>query len=136
MAGQIQATGWLRPYDESGTAAAPGGGRAFRWIPASIPALFADLAQMRPDVDAVVDLGGIDGRLTYDRLTYARLWERAQRVAGGLAARGVRPGDRVAIRLPNGKDWCLAFLGAQAAGAVAVPVQHTVHRRRGRLRDR
>ena len=57
MAGQIQAAGWLRPYDESGTAAAPGGGRAFRWIPASIPALFADLAQMRPDVDAVVDLG-------------------------------------------------------------------------------
>ena len=124
MAGQSQATGWLRPYDESGTAAVPGGGRAFRWIPASVPALFADLAQMRPDVDAVVDLGqrdrlsiGIDGRLTY-----ARLWERAQRVAGGLAARGVRPGDRVAIRLPNGNDWCLAFLGAQAAGAVAVPV--------------
>ena len=34
----------------------------------------------------------------------------------------MRPGDRVAIRLPNGNDWCLAFLGAQAAGAVAVPV--------------
>ncbi len=131
MAGQIRAAGWLRPYDESGTAATPGGGRAFRWIPASIPALFADLAQMRPDVDAVVDLGsptaahvrqahvgiGFDGRLTY-----ARLWERAQRVAGGLAARGVRPGDRVGIRLPNGDDWCLAFLGAQAAGAVPVPV--------------
>ena len=128
MAAQIRAAGWLRPYDESGTAATPGGGRAFRWIPASIPALFADLAQMRPDVDAVVDLGsptgerdhsfiGIDGRLTY-----ARLWERAQRVAGGLAARGVRPGDRVGIRLPNGDDWCLAFLGAQAAGAVPVPV--------------
>ena len=123
MAGQIRAASWLRPYDESGTVAAPSGGRAFRWIPASVPALFADLAQMRPVVDAVVDLGerdrsflGIDGRLTY-----ARLWERAQR-AGGLAARGVRPGDRVAIRLPNGKDWCLAFLGAQSAGAVAVPV--------------
>ena len=63
MAGQVQATGWLRPYDESGTAAAPGGGRAFRWIPASVPALFADLAQMRPDVDAVVDLGDLAGRI-------------------------------------------------------------------------
>ena len=128
MAGQIEAAGWLRPYDESGTAVTHTGGRGFRWIPASVPALFADLAGMRPDVDAVIDLGARlserDGWFTgaRGRLTYARLWERAQRVAGGLAAGGVRPGDRVAIRLPNGMDWCLAFLGAQAAGAVAVPV--------------
>jgi long-chain acyl-CoA synthetase len=128
MAGQVQAAGWLRPYDESGTAVTPTGGREFRWIPASVPALFADLAGMRPDTDAVIDLGVRPGERggsftgARGRLTYARLWERAQRVAGGLAARGVRPGDRIAIRLPNGMDWCLAFLGAQAAGAVAVPV--------------
>jgi long-chain acyl-CoA synthetase len=128
VADQIQAAAWLRPYDESGTAVTPTAGRRFRWIPASVPALFADLTEMRPDVDAVIDLGArlgeCDGSSAGDagRLTYARLWERAQRVAGGLAARGVRPGDRVAIRLPNGGDWCLAFLGAQAAGAVAVPV--------------
>src|SRR5690242_4849716 len=121
MAGQIETAGWLRPYDESGTAVTPTGGRGFRWIPASVPALFADLAGMRPDADAVIDLRARlserDGSFTgaRGRLTYARLWERAQRVAGGLAARGVRPGDRVAIRLPNGMDWCLAFLGAQAA---------------------
>jgi long-chain acyl-CoA synthetase len=128
MAGQIQEAGWLRPYDESGTTVTPGGGRSFRWIPASVPALFADLAEMRPDTDAVIDLGarpsGRDGSPAdpAGRLSYARLWERALRVAGGFAARGVRPGDRVAIRLPNGADWCLAFLGALAAGAVAVPV--------------
>jgi long-chain acyl-CoA synthetase len=130
MAGQIEAAGWLRPY-ESGTAVTHTGGRGFRWIPASVPALFADLAGMRPDVDAVIDLGARlsehDGWFTgaRGRLTYARLWERAQPVAGGLAAGGVRPGDRVAIRLPNGMDWRLAFLGAQAAGAVAVPVSIT-----------
>src|SRR4029079_19264814 len=44
------------------------------------------------------------------------------RVAGGLRASGVRPGDRVAVRLPNGADWVVAFFGAQLAGAVAVPV--------------
>jgi hypothetical protein len=95
MAGQIEAAGWLRPYDESGTAVTHTGGRGFRWIPASVPALFADLAGMRPDVDAVIDLGARlsehDGWFTgaRGRLTYARLWERAQRVAGGLAAGGV-----------------------------------------------
>jgi hypothetical protein len=31
-------------------------------------------------------------------------------------------GDRVAIRLPNGADWCLAFLGATLAGAIPVAV--------------
>jgi acyl-CoA synthetase (AMP-forming)/AMP-acid ligase II len=34
----------------------------------------------------------------------------------------VRRGDRVAIRLPNGVPWALAFLGALLAGAVAVPI--------------
>jgi long-chain acyl-CoA synthetase len=125
MAGQSKAAGWLRPYDESGTAVTQAGDHLFRWIPASVPALFADLAEMRPDADAVVDLGRPgerDGSLAGVRLSYARLWERVRRVAGGFAARGVLPGERIAIRLPNGADWCLAFLGAQAAGAVAVPV--------------
>jgi acyl-CoA synthetase (AMP-forming)/AMP-acid ligase II len=52
VAGQIQAAAWLRPYDESGTAVTSAAGRRFRWIPASVPALFADLAAMRPEADA------------------------------------------------------------------------------------
>ena len=55
-------------------------------------------------------------------LSYGELWERAARVAGGLRAAGVGRGDRVAIRLPNGIDWVLAFFGAQLPGAVVVPV--------------
>ena len=39
------------------------------------------------------------------------LWDRAARVAGGLRALGIQRGDRVAIRLGNGADWVLAFLG-------------------------
>jgi long-chain acyl-CoA synthetase len=64
----------------------------------------------------VVDLG------TGRRLDHQELWDGAARVAGGLRATGVRAGDRVAIRLPNGADWCLAFLGSVLAGAVPVPV--------------
>src|SRR4029077_16049383 len=56
------------------------------------------------------------------RVTYRELWDRAARVAGGLKQAGITRGDRVAIRLGNGLDWCFAFFGAQMAGAVAVPV--------------
>ena len=55
-------------------------------------------------------------------MSYGELWDRAARVAGGLRGAGVERGDRVAIRMPNGIDWALAFFGAQLAGAVVVPV--------------
>ena len=35
---------------------------------------------------------------------------------------GIQPGVRVAIRLANGADWCIAFFAIQMAGTVAVPV--------------
>src|SRR4051794_16100048 len=57
-----------------------------------------------------------------EALSYRELWDRAARVAGGLRAQGIEPGDRVAIRLLNGIPWVLAFWGAQIAGAVTVPV--------------
>jgi acyl-CoA synthetase (AMP-forming)/AMP-acid ligase II len=43
-------------------------------------------------------------------------------VAGGLKSLGIARGDRVAIQLGNGINWCLAFFGAQMAGAIVVPV--------------
>jgi acyl-CoA synthetase (AMP-forming)/AMP-acid ligase II len=81
-----------------------------------LPALVRATVDRTPRAEAVVDVAS--GR----RLDYAGLWDAARRVAGGVAASGVRPGDRVAIRLPNGADWCLAFLGAVLAGAAPVPV--------------
>ncbi|MEJ8837316.1 AMP-binding protein [Ramlibacter sp. AN1133] len=55
-------------------------------------------------------------------LTYAQLRERVARAAGAWKARGLRPGDRVAIKLPDGIDWVVAFLGTIWAGGVAVAV--------------
>ncbi|MGW7465272.1 amino acid adenylation domain-containing protein [Streptomyces xantholiticus] len=55
-------------------------------------------------------------------LTYGELAERALRVAGALRARGVEPGDAVAIRLPKGPDQLVAVLGVHAAGAHYVPI--------------
>ncbi|MFP5502523.1 MAG: AMP-binding protein, partial [Candidatus Sericytochromatia bacterium] len=54
-------------------------------------------------------------------LTFAEMAEAARRVAAGLQARGVKPGDRVLLVLPTGLDFLSAFYGTLLAGAVAVP---------------
>ena len=43
-------------------------------------------------------------------------------LAARLAARGVRPGDRVLLQGSNSPEWCAAFLGIVALGAVSVPL--------------
>ncbi|EIV91084.1 amino acid adenylation enzyme/thioester reductase family protein [Frankia sp. QA3] len=55
-------------------------------------------------------------------LSYGELAARALAVAGRLAARGVRPGDLVAVSLPKGPEQVVAVLGVLAAGAAYVPV--------------
>ncbi len=55
-------------------------------------------------------------------LTHAGTAERALRIAAGLRARGVRPGDAVGVHLPKGADQVCAVLGVLAAGAAYVPV--------------
>jgi acyl-CoA synthetase (AMP-forming)/AMP-acid ligase II len=83
--------------------------------PASLVALLRATVDASPDHEAIKEIHGRS-------ITYRQLWDEAARVAGGLRTLGVGRGDRVALRLPNSLDWCLAFLGAQLAGAVAVPV--------------
>ncbi|CAL9566186.1 Long-chain-fatty-acid--CoA ligase [Streptomyces sp. enrichment culture] len=56
------------------------------------------------------------------RLTYRETDELSDSVAGHLAARGLRRGDRVAVLLQNSPHFVLAVLGAWKAGAVVVPV--------------
>ena len=55
-------------------------------------------------------------------LTHRQAAARARVVAGQLAARGVRPGDRVALALPNGWRYAVVYGGIQLAGATAVLV--------------
>ncbi|WP_371788715.1 class I adenylate-forming enzyme family protein [Streptomyces griseoaurantiacus] len=56
------------------------------------------------------------------RLTYRELDGLSDSVAGRLAARGLRRGDRVAVLLQNSPHFVLALLGAWKAGAIVVPV--------------
>ena len=53
-------------------------------------------------------------------LSYQELWGLARRFAQGLKDLGVRPGDRVAIMLPNSPQFVIAFYGTLLAGGVGV----------------
>jgi len=57
-----------------------------------------------------------------DRLTFAQAWERGCRLANGLRALGLRPGDRVAVLEDNSKEAADFFLGAGIANLVRVPL--------------
>ena len=58
-------------------------------------------------------------------ISFSDLAARAREIAGGLAAVGVRPGDRVAILGSTRPEWTMADCGALWAGATVVPVYHT-----------
>ena len=66
-------------------------------------------------------------------LAWREIEARAARVAGGLAALGVAPGERVALVFPTAPEFFDAFFGALAAGAVPVPLYPPV--RLGRLAE-
>src|SRR3954467_7596054 len=54
--------------------------------------------------------------------TYAELDAAASRVAGALRERGVRPGDRVGLMLPNVPYFPVIYYGILRAGATIVPM--------------
>ncbi|HLT27702.1 MAG TPA: AMP-binding protein [Zeimonas sp.] len=54
--------------------------------------------------------------------SYGELREAVARAAGAWHARGLRPGERVAVQIPDGFAWVESFLGCIAAGGVAVGV--------------
>jgi long-chain acyl-CoA synthetase len=68
-------------------------------------------------------------RLGEMELTYAELEERSARLATLLAARGVEPGDRVGVMLPNVPEFPIAYYGVLRAGAIVVPMNVLLKRR-------
>ena len=80
----------------------------------NVGGLMLAAARRWPDADALVEDGTV--------LSHAQAAAAARRVAQRLLARRVRPGDRIALVLPNGWRYAVAYTGVQLAGAVAVPV--------------
>lgn len=105
----------IQPFDQSRIARGADGIARYQDLLSSLVAMLRKSVEAAPSDEAIVEVGG-------PHITYRQLWDRAARVAGGLKSQGIERGDRVAIRLGNGLDWCLAFFGIQLAGAIAVPV--------------
>ncbi len=80
----------------------------------TVPEYVDAWAQRQPDRAAVVhDDVSID---------YRDLAARHARWAGWLRAKGVAPGERIAVHLGNVPEFIIAFLGTLRAGCVHVPV--------------
>jgi acyl-CoA synthetase (AMP-forming)/AMP-acid ligase II len=60
--------------------------------------------------------------IRYRTWSYDDMWAESGRVASLLQAKGVQPGDRVAIWGPNSPQWVFAFFGSMRAGAIPVPI--------------
>lgn len=93
------------------------GERVFRCY-ADRPTRFDDLLRR-----AARDTPGNEALVCGDtRLTYAQYDEQVTRVANGLRAAGIEPGERVCLMLGNGIPFFLALMGAVRMGAIAVPM--------------
>ncbi|WP_226366565.1 class I adenylate-forming enzyme family protein [Pseudonocardia sp. ICBG162] len=83
------------------------------WQPRTLDGFLDDCAREFPDRPLVV---------TDDRtLDYAGAAELTARLAGGLAALGVRPGDRVGLLMANHLEFVPLKFAVARAGAVAIP---------------
>src|SRR5690349_12688738 len=88
--------------------------RCFAQRHATIDAMFHAAAARAPERDALV-LG--DARLSYQTLDAT-----VEAIAGNLAQRGLRKGDRIALLLGNGFEFVTAVLACARAGIIVVPM--------------
>ncbi len=87
----------------------------------NLAALLFDVARRLPRQPAVSD-----DRHSWN---YGELAERIARLAGGLRARGLVPGDRVLLSLENCAEFVELLFGCWAAGLCAVPANARLHPR-------
>ncbi len=80
----------------------------------NIASLVRESAKAYPDKPALL--------FDDDALTFAEVDDLSDRLAHGLRARGLRPGDRVALQLPNLPQFVIAYFGILKAGCVVVPM--------------
>ncbi|MCZ8185120.1 MAG: AMP-binding protein [Beijerinckiaceae bacterium] len=95
----------------------------FRW---QVPALFnigvacADAhASVQPDRPALIEVGP---DFSTGIVSYGQLRDESNRLAQALVRAGIRPGDRVAIHLPQGCHVPIAHCAIYKIGAIAVPL--------------
>jgi len=80
----------------------------------NLAAIVTESAARVPDNIAV--------RLGADQLSYAELDERSARLGALLVKRGLEPGDRVGVMLPNVTEFPISYYGVLRAGGIVVPM--------------
>src|SRR5262245_37408130 len=80
----------------------------------TIGEILPQAAHKHGDRDALI----VDGR----RLSFRQLDVLSNRVANGLVASGVQPGDRVSLFGPNSWEWLASYYGIAKTGAVINPL--------------
>lgn len=60
-------------------------------------------------------------------VTYAEADLLTNRLANWFLAQGIKPGDRIAIQIPNSPEFLIAYFAAGKAGAIAMPVSPLLH---------
>jgi len=96
---------WHRHY-------APGVPRTLDYGTLTVPGALRRSATEHPEAVAIVFGPG--------RIRYAELLDQVERFAGGLAALGVGPGERVAIQMPNLPQVVVAYYAVLSLGAQVV----------------
>jgi len=91
------------------------------WRPVTLTALLDSVAARFPDRPFVITEHGT--------LSYYDMAGWSVRLARGLAASGVQPGERIGLFLPNGAEMIAARFAAARAGAVAVPISFRLRAR-------
>lgn len=81
-----------------------------RW---TLPAVIEEQAEIMGDASFVTMTTG-------EAISYRQLRDDAAKVAAMLAQTGAKAGDRIALMLPNGLDFLLAWAGIGRLGATAV----------------
>ncbi|WP_293853554.1 AMP-binding protein [uncultured Alsobacter sp.] len=84
------------------------------WTSHTLDRVLDDIAAAHPDRPLVVT-DDLDW-------SYAEVKRRSERIAAGLVAAGVKPGDHVALLMANHPDFVAIKFGIARAGAVAVPI--------------
>src|SRR2546429_9279101 len=87
--------------------------RCFAQRPAHIDAMFREAVARHPERDVLV--------LGDERISYRALDAVVEKVAGNLAQRGFRQGDRLALLLGNCFEFVYAVLACARTGIIAVP---------------
>jgi len=88
--------------------------RCFAHRPPSFYSLFEQALARWPDNEALV--------CNSQRISYRQAHADITRIAAGLEARGIMPGERVVLFISNQPSFVIALFALQKIGAIAVPV--------------